>query len=64
MKVRFYSIDKKKVIDFFNKIENLVFKNMLYYCVLFYVVGIYYKQKKYVFFNYLYVQVFDKCFEF
>lgn len=61
MKARFYSSDKKKAIDFFNKTENSVPKNTLYYRALSYVAGINYKQKKYSLSNYLYAQVFDKC---
>ena len=34
MKARFYSSDKKKAIDFFNKTENSVPKNTLYYRAL------------------------------
>lgn len=61
MKARFYSSDKKKAIDFFNKTENSIAKNTLYYRALSYVAGIHYKQKKYALSNYLYAQVFDKC---
>jgi hypothetical protein len=61
MKARFYSTDQKKAIDFFNKTENSVPKNTLYYRALSYVAGINYKQKKYAVSNYLYAQVFDKC---
>jgi hypothetical protein len=61
MKARFYSSDKKKAIDFFNKTENSVPKNVLYYRALSYVAGINYQQKKYAVSNYLYAQVFDKC---
>ena len=61
MKARFYSSDKKKAIDFFNKTKNSVPKNTLYYRALSYVAGINYKQKKYSLSNYLYAQVFDKC---
>ncbi|KAF2341214.1 hypothetical protein [Flavobacterium tistrianum] len=61
MKARFYSNDKQKAIDFFNKTESSVAKNTLYYRALAYVAGINYKQKKYATSNYLYAQVFDKC---
>ncbi|MEN2415757.1 hypothetical protein [Flavobacterium mesophilum] len=61
MKARFYSNDKQKAIDFFNKTESSVPKNILYYRALSYVAGINYKQKKYAVSNYLYAQVFDKC---
>jgi hypothetical protein len=61
MKARFYSNDKQKAILFFNKTENTVPKNVLYYRALSYVAGINYQQKKYAVSNYLYAQVFDKC---
>ncbi|MCM0665792.1 hypothetical protein [Flavobacterium tyrosinilyticum] len=61
MKARFYSNDKQKAIDFFNKTESSVIRNTLYYRALAYVAGINYKQKKYATSNYLYAQVFDKC---
>ncbi|MHC0446755.1 hypothetical protein ACWA1F_15190 [Flavobacterium sp. 3-218] len=61
MKARFYSNDKQKAIDFFNKTESSVAKNTLYYRALAYVAGINFKQKKYATSNYLYAQVFDKC---
>lgn len=61
MKARFYSNDKQKAIDFFNKTESSVAKNTLYYRALAYVAGINHKQKKYAVANYLYAQVFDKC---
>ncbi|WP_289663543.1 hypothetical protein [Flavobacterium panacagri] len=61
MKARFYSNDKQKAIDFFNKTESSVAKNTLYYRALAYVAGINFKQKKYAVSNYLYAQVFDKC---
>lgn len=61
MKARFYSSDKQKAIDFFNKTESSVAKNILYYRALSYVAGINYQQKKYAISNYLYAQVFDKC---
>lgn len=61
MKARFYSNDKQKAIDFFNKTESSVAKNTLYYRALAYVAGVNFKQKKYAVSNYLYAQVFDKC---
>ncbi|SEP14966.1 hypothetical protein SAMN05444671_2930 [Flavobacterium sp. CF108] len=61
MKARFYSNSKQKAIDFFNKSESSVPKNVLYYRALSYVAGINYQQKKYAVSNYLYAQVFDKC---
>lgn len=61
MKAYFYSSNKPKAILFFNKTENSVPKNTLYYRALAYVAGINYQQKKYATSNYLYAQVFDKC---
>ncbi|SHG66384.1 hypothetical protein [Flavobacterium defluvii] len=61
MKARFYSNEKQKAIEFFNKTESSVPKNVLYYRALSYVAGINYKQKKYAVSNYLYAQVFDNC---
>ncbi|OXG07992.1 hypothetical protein BC749_101169 [Flavobacterium araucananum] len=61
VKAYFYSSNKKKAIDFFNKTEASVAKNTLYYRALSYVAGINYQQKKYSTSNYLYAQVFDKC---
>ncbi|MDX6180688.1 hypothetical protein SGQ44_00885 [Flavobacterium sp. Fl-77] len=61
MKGYFYSSNKQKAIDFFNKTEKSVAKNQLYYRALAYVAGVYYKAKKYATSNYLYAQVFDKC---
>ncbi|MDA6072221.1 hypothetical protein NJT12_21570 [Flavobacterium sp. AC] len=60
-KAYFYSSNKKKTIEFFNKTEASVPKNTLYYRALSYVAGINYKHKKYSASNYLYAQVFDKC---
>ncbi|WP_394774870.1 hypothetical protein [Flavobacterium sp.] len=60
-KAYFYSSNKKKTIEFFNKTEASVPKNVLYYRALSYIAGINYKQKKYSTSNYLYAQVFDKC---
>jgi hypothetical protein len=61
MKAYFYSSNKQKAIEFFNKTEGSVAKNTLYYRALSYVAGIHYQQKKYATSNYLYAQVFDKC---
>ncbi|WP_456313517.1 hypothetical protein [Pseudomonas shirazensis] len=61
MKAYFYSSNKQKAIDFFNKTEQSVPKNVLYYRALAYVAGVKYKQKKYAESNCLYAQVFDKC---
>jgi hypothetical protein len=60
-KAYFYSSNKKKTIEFFNKTEASEPKNTLYYRALSYVAGINYQQKKYSTSNYLYAQVFDKC---
>jgi hypothetical protein len=61
MKAYFYSNNKQKAIDFFNKTGETVPKNVLYYRALAYVAGINYQQKKYARSNYLYAQVFDNC---
>lgn len=61
MKAYFYSDFKPKAITFFEKTQNSVPKNTLYFRGLSYVAGIYYKQKNYVKANYLYAVVFDKC---
>ncbi len=60
-KAYFYSNNKPKMVEFFNKTEKSVPKNILYYRALSYVAGIKYQQKKYSESNYLYAQVFDKC---
>lgn len=60
-KAYFYSNNKKKAIEFFNKTESSVPKNTLYYRAVSYVAGINYQQKKYSTSNYLYAEVFDKC---
>ena len=61
VKAYFYSSNKKKAIEFFNKTETSVPKNTLYYRALSYIAGINYQQKKYSTANYLYALVFDKC---
>ena len=61
VKAYFYSSNKQKTIDFFNKTEKNVAKNVLYYRALSYIAGIKYKQKKYAESNYLYALVFDNC---
>ncbi|KQX15039.1 hypothetical protein [Flavobacterium sp. Root420] len=61
VKAYFYSSNKPKTVEFFNKTEKSVSKNILYYRALSYVAGIKYQQKKYSESNYLYAQVFDKC---
>ena len=61
VKAYFYSSNKQKAIDFFNKTEKNVSKNVLYYRALSYVAGIKYQQKKYAESNYLYAIVFDNC---
>jgi hypothetical protein len=61
VKAYFYSNNKKKAIDFFNKTEASVAKNTLYYRAVAYIGGINYKQKKYATANYYYALAFDKC---
>ena len=61
VKAYFYSDDKQKAIEFFNKTAASAPKNTLYYRAVSYLAGIHYKQKNYAVSNYLYSQVFDKC---
>jgi hypothetical protein len=61
VKAYFYSSTPQNAITFFNKTDNTVAKNTLYYRALSYVAGIEYKQKNYAKSNYYYSQVFDKC---
>lgn len=61
MKAYFYSDDKQKAIDFFDKTSESVVKNTLYYRALGYYAGVYYGKKEYAKSNYLYSKVFDKC---
>ncbi|UFH36076.1 hypothetical protein [Flavobacterium acetivorans] len=61
MKAYFYSNDKQKGIDFFEKTADKVPKNTLYYRALGYSAGLHYAKKNYAVSNYLYSQVFDKC---
>lgn len=61
MKAYFYSDDKQKAIDFFDKTSEKVVKNTLYYRALGYYAGVYYKRKDYAKSNYLYSKLFDKC---
>lgn len=57
----FYNDMNDSVVSFFQKTENSVPKNTLYYRALSYLAGIEYKNKNYAKSNYLYSQVFDKC---
>lgn len=61
MKAYFYSDDKQKGIDFFEKTGAKVPKNTLYYRALGYSAGIQYRKNNFAVSNYLYSQVFDKC---
>jgi hypothetical protein len=61
IKAYFYSGDNKSALAFFEKTENTVPKNTLYYRALAYIAGIEYEQKNYAQSNFLYSQVFDKC---
>lgn len=61
IKAHFYSGDYESATVFFQKTENLVPKNTLYYRALGYVAGINYKNKKFALSNYQYSQVFDHC---
>lgn len=61
LKAYFYSGNYNRAIDFFNKTENTVPKNSLYFRALSYIAGINLKNKNYALSNYQYSQVFDKC---
>ncbi len=61
IKAYFYSGDNKNTLAFFEKTENKVPKNTLYYRALAYIAGIEYEQKHFAKSNFLYSQVFDKC---
>lgn len=61
VKAYFYSGDNKSAIAFFQKTENTVPKNTLYYRALAYIAGMNYTNKNYALSNYQYSQVFDKC---
>ncbi len=61
VKAYFYSGDKQSTITFFQKTENTVPKNTLYYRALAYIAGANYKNKNYALSNYQYSQVFDNC---
>lgn len=61
LKGYFYSGDDDNTTAFFQKTENTVPKNTLYYRGLAYVAGINCKNKRYALSNYQYSQVFDNC---
>lgn len=61
IKALFYQGDYEKTVAFFNKTQNDVLKNTLYYRALSYLAGINYKNKNYALSNYQYSIVFDKC---
>jgi hypothetical protein len=61
VKAYFYSSDNQSAVTFFQKTENTVPKNTLYYRALAYIAGINYTNKNYALSNYQYSQVFDKC---
>ena len=61
IKAYFYSGDNQSALTFFQKTQNAVPKNTLYYRALAYIAGIEYQQKHYAKSNFLYSQVFDKC---
>ena len=61
IKALFYQGDYEKTVAFFNKTQNDVPKNTLYYRALSYLAGINYKNKNYALSNYQYSIVFDKC---
>jgi hypothetical protein len=61
LKGYFYSGDNENILAFFQKTENTVPKNTLYYRGLAYVAGVNYKYKRFALSNYQYSQVFDHC---
>lgn len=61
VKAYFYSGNYNRALDFFNKTENTVPKNTLYYRALSYIAGVNFKNKTYALSNYQYSLVFDKC---
>ena len=61
IKALFYQGDYEKTVTFFNKTQNDVPKNTLYYRALSYLAGINYKNKNYALSNYQYSIVFNKC---
>lgn len=61
LKAYFYSGNYNRALAFFNKTENSVPKNTLYYRALSYIAGINFKNKNYDLSNYQYSLVFDKC---
>ena len=61
IKAYFYNGDQQTTIAFFQKTENTVPKNTLYFRALAYIAGMNYKKKNYALSNYQYSQVFDKC---
>ncbi|MFN8259126.1 MAG: hypothetical protein U0W24_25780, partial [Bacteroidales bacterium] len=60
-KALFYSDNPNNLIAFFNESKNNVPKNTLYYRVLSYVAGLYYKNKDFARANYFFSIVFDNC---
>ena len=61
IKAYFYSNNKPNADSFFQKTEDLVPKNTLYYRGLSYMAGLEHKNKNYAKSNYLFAQVFDQC---
>jgi tetratricopeptide (TPR) repeat protein len=61
IKAYFYNGDYKSAVAFFQKTENTMPKNTLYYRALAYIAGMNYKNKNYALSNHQYSQVFDKC---
>jgi len=61
MKANFYSANRGNAINFFEKTQNTIEHNTLYYRGLAYVAGAQYKAKNYTVSNYLYSVVFHGC---
>jgi len=61
VKAKFYSANKSRAIEFFERTSTQMPKNALYYRAVGYVAGAYYKQKNFIRANYLYALVFNNC---
>ena len=60
-KAWFYSEDASGMSAFFEKTQNTIAKDYLYYSALSYVAGVQYKNKNYLQSNYLFSLAFDEC---
>ncbi len=59
MKAKFYSVDRKSLIGYFNKTQKDQPRNTLYYRALAYVGGVYYNQKNFEKSNAVFAEVFN-----